>query len=71
MDAFSILQSIAEATQETTSRVPLDTNLNCPFCTCMSYETIKEFEDRIDEVKCVKCQGRFFVDYNKNLDVCF
>ena len=71
MDAFSILQAIAEATQTTTSRVPLDNNLTCPYCTCMFYETIREYDDGMNEVECLNCKGSFFIDFSKKLDVCF
>ena len=65
MDSLSFLQSLAEATHETTTYAPLDNDNNCPYCSYTFYQMINEPEEGISEVECFQCHSTFFEDNRK------
>jgi hypothetical protein len=66
MDTSSWLQSIIEATRETTTLAPFDNRGLCPYCDNMFYETVSEPKSGIDEVKCLNCHKTFFIHIGNN-----
>ena len=61
MDTSSWLQSLIEATHETTTLAPFDNRGLCPYCRNMFYETVCEAKSGIDEVECLDCHKTFFI----------
>jgi hypothetical protein len=63
MDSFSFLESLAKATHETTSYVPLDNEGKCPYCMNPSYETKSKIHEGLDKVECLNCHRGFFISH--------
>jgi hypothetical protein len=63
----SWLQSLIEATHETTTLVPFDNRGLCPYCRNMFYEKVGEPEFGIEEAECLNCHKTFYIHIGENL----
>jgi hypothetical protein len=66
MDKSSWLQSLVEATQETTTYAPFDSIGSCPYGLGIYYDKVSEPESGIEKVECLSCRKTFFVHIREN-----
>ena len=66
METSSWLQSLIEATHETTTYAPFDSRGSCPYCLGIFYDIVGEPESGIEEVECLDCGKTFFVHIGDN-----